>query len=132
MVELRMVQNKDKKLLYNLMQKYLYEMSNYYDNDIDVEGNYSYRYFEDYFTDYTRKAILILKDKEIAGFMLLNSHSYIGGNPDNVIAEFSILPKYRKCHIAKIAVEKLFHNYPGTWEIKYNVQNTPAVVLSKS
>lgn len=36
-------------LLYYLLQKYLYEMPRFYEDDLDKEGNYPYPHFEDSF-----------------------------------------------------------------------------------
>lgn len=33
---------KDRDLLWNINQKYLYEMTNYYDDTMDEHGNYHY------------------------------------------------------------------------------------------
>lgn len=132
MIKLKAVEKEEKKLLYNLLQKYLYEMTEFYDIEADAEGNYIYEYFEDYFGDTTRKALFILWDEKVVGFVLVNKHSAIGGDPDYAIAEFTILPKYRKCCIAKRAVQLLFEKYPGSWEVKYHVLNIPAMRLWRS
>ena len=39
MIRLQNVQPKDRDLLWNINQKYLYEMTNYYDDPMDEEGN---------------------------------------------------------------------------------------------
>jgi len=131
MVSLRQARQEDKVLLFNLLQKMLCEMTNYYDNDIDGEGNFEYRYFEDYFSgaEPDRLAFLIEADKNVAGFLMVNSHSYIGQIPDHVLAEFFILPKFRRKHTALNAVGLLFRQFPGSWEIKYHTRNLPAVRL---
>lgn len=129
MVHLQIVQKTDKQLLFQLLQKHLYEMSAYYKDDFDEEGVYPYRYFDDYFCDPTRYAIFIIQDGNIAGFALLNQYSELGQTIDHAIAEFSILPKYRKQHIAKQAAKQLFQEYSGCWEIKYHKDNHPAANL---
>lgn len=131
MVSLRQVRQEDKVLLFNLLQKMLCEMTNYYDDDIDSEGNFEYRYFENYFSgaEPDRLAFLIEADKKIAGFLMVNSHSYLSQTPDHVLAEFFVLPRFRKKHVARDAVSLLFRQLPGTWEIKYHTRNLPAVRL---
>lgn len=126
MVELQLVHETQKEMLYNVLQKYLYEMTRYYDDEMDDKGNYPYRYFDNYFTEPARKAMFILFENKPAGFILLNNHSYINQAPDNVIAEFSVFPIYRKRGIAQEAVELLYSRYPGKWELKFNVCNIPA------
>jgi len=131
MVTLRQVRQEDKVLLFNLLQKMLCEMTNYYDNDIDDEGNFEYRYFESYFSgaEPDRLAYLIEADGQVAGFLMVNAHSYIGQSPDHVLAEFFVLPKFRRKHVAWDAVTLLFRQLPGAWEIKYHTRNLPAARL---
>ena len=129
MIELQLVKESEKELLYNIFQKYLYEMTAYYDDEMDKNGNYSYEYFDDYFIESTRKALFIICDSKIVGFMMLNNHSFIGQNPDYVIAEFSIFPTYRKKGIAEEAIAMAFSKYPGDWEVKFSSENKPAVNL---
>ena len=129
MTELRRVKNEEKTLLFNLLQKYLYEMSGVYGDDIDAAGNYAYNYFDAYFTDETRKPLFIIEEGAVAGFVMLNKYSFVGGEPDNMISEFCVLPKYRKAHVARRAFELLCREYPGKWELKYSVNNVPAAKL---
>ena len=59
MIELVEVKSEHREILWNMLQKYLYEMTNYYDDEMDEMGNYHYRYFDDYFTEPERTALLI-------------------------------------------------------------------------
>ena len=49
MLRLQSVQAKDRDLLWNINQKYLYEMTSYYDDPMDENDNYHYGHFDDYF-----------------------------------------------------------------------------------
>jgi hypothetical protein len=40
MITLQAAQEKDRELLWNINQKYLYEMTNFYDDPMDENGNY--------------------------------------------------------------------------------------------
>ena len=62
MIELIQAGNKDRELLWNLHQKFLYEMTSYYDNEMDERGNICFGDFDDYFTDPRRSALLIRHD----------------------------------------------------------------------
>lgn len=101
-------------------------MTRYYDDEMDDQGNYLYKYFDHYFIEPSRKAMFILFDNKLAGFIMLNNYSYVNHATDNVIAEFSIFPIYRKKGIAQKAAELLYSQYPGTWELKYNLSNISA------
>lgn len=126
MIELVEVKPENRELLWNIHQKYLYEMTNYYDDEMDQAGNYHYGYFDAYFTEPERKALFIYCDKRLAGFVMINPYSYIDGKPDYVLAEFTIFPVYRREHIASETAEMIFNQYKGRWEIKYNERNTAA------
>ena len=51
MLKLQTVRKEDHDLLYNINQKYLYEMTNFYDDPMDEKGNLHYGHFEEYFSD---------------------------------------------------------------------------------
>ena len=53
MITLVRVTQKDRDLLWNINQKYLYEMTNFYNDPMDEKGNYHYGYFDDYFNFFT-------------------------------------------------------------------------------
>jgi len=129
MVCLMKVSEGNRALLWQLLQQYLQEMAQYYDLAMDADGNYAYRYFDAYFTDPDRKAFLICCGEKTAGFALINPHSYIEKTPDHVLAEFFILPEYRRMHIGYESAQCILHSFPGRWEIKYNEKNAAASKL---
>ena len=126
MIRLQIVQAKDHDLLWNINQKYLYEMTNYYDDPMDENGNYHYGHFEEYFSDPKRSAYFIFNDDKLIGFTLLCPYSYIGQDPDYTMAEFTIFPAYRRNHFALEAAEMILAAHPGKWEIKYSEKNSAA------
>lgn len=120
------VSSENRDLLWNLLQQYLDEMAQYYDLERDADGNYPYKYFDAYFTEADRKAFLIRDEQKPAGFALVNPHSYLGGAPDHVLAEFFILPEYRQKHLGTETARHILQDLPGRWEIKYSERNTAA------
>ena len=126
MIRLVETQLEHKELLWNLYQKYCHELTKYYDNEMDETGNYPYRYFDAYFTEPERKALLFYDDSQLVGFTMINPYSFIGEKPDYVVAEFTIFPRYRNKHMASQVVESMFQQYPGKWELKYSQKNTAA------
>lgn len=129
MIELRKVKPEARDLLWNIHQKYLYEMTNYYEDEMDDEGNYHYGYFDAYFEEPERTAFFIYSDDALAGFAMINPYSYIGGHPDHVLAEFTIFPMFRKQHIGQDAATLILKTLKGNWEIKYSEKNTGAKAL---
>lgn len=129
MMTLRAVQPGERQKLWNIFQKYLYEMTNYYDDPMDEDGNYHYGYFDAYFEEPDREALFLYDGSDLVGFAMLNRHSYFGNETDHVLAEFTIFPAYRRRRLGSEAVKLLFARYPGSWEIKYNNRNTGAKAL---
>ncbi len=129
MIRLQTVREEDKELFRNINQKYLYEMTSYYPDEMDNQGNYHYGYFDDYFTEPERKAFFIFSDEKMIGFVMLNPYSAIGHNPDYTIAEFTIFPSHRRKHYALDTAKLIFSSYHGRWEIKYNEKNLGAKKL---
>ena len=75
MLRLQNVQKKDRDLLWNINQKYLYEMTNFYDDPMDAIGNYHYGYFDEYFSDPMRVAYFIFNDDLLVGFAMICPYS---------------------------------------------------------
>ena len=129
-MELVAVTPQDRELLWNINQKYLYEMTNYYDDEMDQLGNLNYGYFDAYFTDPKRKAFFLYDEKKtLVGFAMIHPYSYLDDKPDHVLAEFTVFPMYRKRHLAEAASEMIFERFKGRWEIKYNEKNIAAKTL---
>ena len=126
MIRLVPVKPEERNLFWNINQKYLYEMTLYYPDVMDEEGNLHYGYFEKYFTDPRRKAFFIYNDEVMVGFVMINPYSVIEHTPDYTMAEFTIFPSYRKMGYAYEAASLILATYKGTWEIKYNEKNTVA------
>ena len=126
MIELRKVRPEDRALLWDLLQRYLRELSRWYGDRPGPNGDYPYRYFDAYFTEPDRLALLIHEGDACVGFALLNAHSYIGEAPDHALAEFTVFPAFRGRGIATAAVQRILAEYSGRWEIKYSEKNTAA------
>ena len=126
MLRLEAVQAKDRDLLWNINQKYLYEMTGFYDDPMDENGNYHYGHFDDYFSDPKRVAYFIYNDDVLVGFAMLCPYSNIGQNPDYTMAEFTIFPSFRRKHFALDAANMILTRHPRKWEIKYNEKNSGA------
>ncbi len=126
MIRIQQVKTEEKELLWNIMQKYLYEMTKYYPDELDKYGEYQYKYFDEYFIEPKRKAYFFYNDESIVGFAMINPYSYINHQPDNVLAEFTVFPSFRRKHIASQAAQTLIDAHPGKWEIKFHEKNVGA------
>ncbi|MCD8144744.1 MAG: hypothetical protein LUD79_05330 [Oscillospiraceae bacterium] len=130
------VRRSEESALFNLLQKYLYEMSTYYDNVMDESGNFPYKYLPYYFKaearEQGRQAFFFYDDLQRIGFALINTHSFTGEQVDNCIAEFTIFPAYRRQGNGMQALEALRTARHGSWQLKYsNVNRSGAAFWQK-
>lgn len=126
MSEIKIVNVSDDKkdILWNYLQKYLYEMSAYYSEPMSPDGSYPYWYFDAYFENTPgREAFFFMKDREVIGFAMINTHSFDEGAVDHCLAEFTIFPIYRGNGSAESALRLLLRTRPGHWQLKYAIKN---------
>lgn len=125
MIHLEQIADKDR--FWNIHQKYLYEMTQFYEDEMDEAGNYPYPYFDRYFEGAAdRKALYIMEDDVTVGFVLINRHSFTGVDIDYAIAEFTVFPAYRKRGCGCEAVKCILSQFPGCWQVKYTLKNHKA------
>ena len=77
-----------KEILFRLLQYSLFEESLHDQNTINEDALFDYPWFDLYFTE-----------------------------KDRGIAEFMILPSFRRNHIGRDAALQCFEMYPGNWEV---------------
>ena len=107
-----------KEVLFRLLEYSLYEESLNDGNEINEEGIYEYKFFDDYFKENDRVAYFIREEdtNKLLGFVMINTYMQ-KTNKGHSIAEFMILPKYRKKHIGKSIAFQCFDLYKGNWEV---------------
>ena len=136
--ELVLVTSKDeayREALSNLTKMYCCEWSRYNGVDMDERGRYR---FEDYLPLYwqraDRAAYLLRHTGEDgkaawAGFALLDRDFILHKDADRSLAEFFVVPKYRRCGAGRWMAEKLFDLFPGKWELGRHPKNAPSVAF---
>ena len=126
--------NEDKKdVLYRLLQYSLFEESESDLNEMNDEALFEYRYFDNYFSDSDRDAFFI-KEKDtnkLLGFVMVNSYvqKFKEGHS---IAEYLIIPKYRRKGLGKKVATLIFEKYPGNWEVQPSFNNEKAYLFWKN
>ncbi len=123
MITVREAEEGERELLSVLLQKYLYEMSRYYNDKMDKNGNFPYPYLPLYFSEESRRAYFFLEENELIGFALINSHSFTGEDIENCIAEFTVFPAYRRRGKGTEAIAALKEKRRGKWQLKYSQDN---------
>ena len=129
-MNLKHVTSEDRTYLFNVLQKYLYELSAYYQDEPDKEGNIAYDWFDSYFEDDPeREAFLLVEGAKTVGFLLINTFSDLDEDIDHAVAELTIYPPFRSRGLATKAVRELFSSRPGRWELTYQNSNDAAATF---
>ena len=127
-IYLEKVKEENKEVLYRLLEYSLYEESANDLNEMNEDAIFEYKYFNSYFTDDDRDAYFI-REKEtnkILGFAMVNTYVQVFENGHS-IAEFMVIPKYRKNHIGKKVAFELFDRYRGNWEVSPSYNSCSAL-----
>lgn len=112
------VNEKDREILYRLLQYSLFEESLNDGNEMNEQAVFEYEYFDLYFSDNDRDAYFV-KDEEgdkLLGFVMINTYTQKHEHGHS-IAEFMIIPKYRRNKIGKKVAFDCFDMYKGNWEV---------------
>lgn len=130
---LERVKIEDKDILYRLLQYSLFEESLTDQNEMNNEAIFEYKWFDSYFQDNNREAYIIKEQNtnKILGFAMVNQ--YMQKSKDgHSIAEFMIVPKYRRLKIGKRVAIELFNMHKGNWEVKPSYGSVVALAFWKS
>ncbi len=116
-VQLERVTESTRQTLWNLLQYMLFETSPSGKNVANEDGSFDYRYFGNYFTDEDRDAYLIKsKTGELMGFVMINQYLQ-KVKTGHSIAEFLVLPRFRRNGVGSEVAKRCFAIYPGNWEV---------------
>lgn len=126
------VDESKKEVLYRLLQYSLFEESENDLNEMNEDAIFEYKYFDLYFKDDNRDAYFI-REKEtdkLLGFAMVNTYmqKYQDGHS---IAEYLVIPKYRRNKIGKKVAFEIFDKYPGNWEVQPSYNSKKAYMFWK-
>ena len=115
----------EKEILRNLLEKYLYESSQWEEVDVNALGLYGYDWLDCYWTEPNRWAFFLQVEGKLAGFAMVNDYQEISGeNTDYTMAEFFVMHKFRRCGVGREAAFWLFAHFPGQWQLMHHIGNT--------
>ncbi|GIN59684.1 GNAT family N-acetyltransferase [Lederbergia ruris] len=127
-VQIEKASLEQKVVLRHLLELYKYDFSEFDPEDVNDQGLYGYKYFEQYWTEPSRFPFLIKVNGSYAGFALVREITQEGENPASYfsMAEFFVMKKYRKSGVGKQTAFYLFDTFSGTWEVAEMKENVPA------
>lgn len=113
-VSLRPAIAADKPAIANLIQLYLYDMTEFMAFPVRADGRFEYGYLNRFW----RHPYFIMSGDEIAGFALVVDECPLTGRaPCWFMAEFFVLKAYRKQGVATAALGLALAAHPGPWHI---------------
>ena len=117
--KLEKVKVEDKDILYRFLQYSLFEESLTDLKEMNNEALFEYKWFDSYFEENNREAYFIKEQEtnKILGFAMVNQYMQKSGDGHS-IAEFMVIPKYRRLKIGKRVAKELFDMHKGNWEVK--------------
>ncbi len=106
----------DKSIIHRMIELFRHDLSEFEDLDLDEHGYFGYPYLDYYWIESDRYPFIVRFDGKLAGFALVNRHTYL---PDSQysVAEFFILRKYRRHGIGRQVAFDVFDRFRGRWEI---------------
>ncbi len=112
------VKEENKDVLYRLLEYSLFEESLNDGNEMNNEGIFEYEFFDSYFSDSNRYAFFVREkdSNKLLGFVMINDSMQIFPEGHS-IAEFMIIPKYRRNRIGKSVAFECFDMFKGNWEV---------------
>lgn len=122
-VEVRAAEFSDKEILRQLLEFQSYEHSRFDNADLDCHGRFEYRYLDHYWAEPGRHPYLIIADGAIAGMALVRE-----GSPHSM-AEFLVMPRYRRSGVGASAARLLFSLFPGRWQVREVAGNAAAAAF---
>lgn len=112
-----------KPVIANLIQLYLYDMTESMPFPVGADGRFEY----DFFDRFWRFPYLIHADDEIAGFaFVIDECPLTGRQPCWFMAEFFVLRAYRRRGVGQGALDAILAHHPGDWHIAVPHDNKPA------
>ncbi len=123
-VELTPARVHEKATLANLLELYLYDFTDFEDEDVDEQGRFGYDYLDSWWSEDARFPFLLRVDDRLAGFVLLRR---LPGEPPTMeVSEFFVMRKYRRRGVGEYAARWAFDRFPGRWEVHELERNTGA------
>lgn len=129
-IKLEKVSIDKKDILYKLLQYSLFEESATDLNELNEYAEFEYKWFDSYFIEDDRYAYFIKSDEKLLGFVMVNT--YLENKKDiegHSIAEFMVIPKYRRKNIGKKVAIEVFEKFKGYWEVKPSLGSNQAYMF---
>lgn len=111
----------DRDVVGRLLELNAYEFSRIDGRTLGRDGLFGYPYLDAYWAEPGRVAYLLRADDELAGLALVRRVEAVSH-----LAEFLVLPKFRRAGVGTEAARQVFAAHPGPWCVRQVAGNGPA------
>jgi predicted acetyltransferase len=123
-LEVRKAGTSDRLPIYRMLELYQHDLSNIWDQDLDIHGEYGYA-LDRYWTKKDCHPFVALVGHHYAGFALVDNAVKVGTS-GHWMDQFFILKKYRRLGFGRAMATQVFAELPGDWEVGQMLNNRPA------
>lgn len=118
------VEMADKEIVRQLLEFNAYEFARIFDDaELNEQGRFGYAWLDNYWTEPERHPFLIRVDERIGGLVLVR------GTDPYAVAEFLVMPQYRRRGVGTVAARRTFELFGGEWSVHEVPGNTGAVAF---
>jgi predicted acetyltransferase len=119
----------DAPLLSNLLELYMYDLSEIFSLELGTDGRYGYERLPLYWSaPESHFPFLFRCGGRTAGFAFVTRGSPAGEHPDDLdMSEFFVLRSCRRGGVGQRAAFLLWDRLPGQWVIRVSERNLPAL-----
>lgn len=132
-IEITAMERDEKEILLNLLEKYEYELSQYFVHYVNEFGLYGFENLaglDDFYYKNAKGWVFFIKvDGKLAGFaIVLNDYFYLKSRKaDYVLADLFVMYRYRGMGVGKFAANYLFDKFKGIWQLNAFTKNANSV-----
>lgn len=123
-IDVVLAEASQREVVGRLLEFNAYEFSGIDERPIGDDARYGYVYLDAYWSEPDRFPYLIWADGELAGLALVR-----GLQEELTVAEFLVLPKFRRRAVGTRAARALFAQRPGRWRITEVPGNSAATAF---
>ncbi len=102
----------------NLQQLYEFEFSALTGYKVNSDGLFDQEYLRSTWSKSGVDIYVASVDGQLAGFAVVNLSSMLAKPDTRDIAEFFIMPDFRKQKIGTKFIQSIFAKYPGNWQVR--------------
>ena len=114
-----------RKVIVHMLQDCLREFSAFDGGKPGAQGRFDYPYLDTYWQEEGRSPFVFLREGNEIGFAFVRRL----GEGEVEMAEFYVMPRFRRTGVAEGAATKLFHRFPGRWLVRHHEDNGPPRAL---